>query len=88
MRKPTIKTKCVANTYTSQGETIAEVWSPAEKDNGIHVHPARGCLISVREVENAGERGKPAGRGLVIEVYRADPGVFVRINGRDYKLPA
>ena len=84
MRKPTIKTRCVANTYAGSTEAIAEIHSPAEKDNGMLVHPARGCLVSVREVENAGT----GHRGLVIEVYRADPGVFVRINGRDYKAAA
>lgn len=78
MRKPTIRTKCVANTYAGEGETIAEVFSPATE-----AHGARGCLICVREVENAG-----AGHhGLVIEVYRADPGVYVRIKGRDFKAP-
>ena len=75
-RRISLKTRCVADRYAGERERIAEVFSPAQEGHG-----ARGCLISVREVENAGT----GHRGLVIEVYRADPGVFVRINGRDYR---
>lgn len=75
-RSVTISRARVADRYAGSGEAIAEVSSRA-----VNGHPARGCLVSVRQVENAG-RGA---RGLIIEVYRADPGVFVRINGRDYR---
>jgi hypothetical protein len=75
-RRISIKPARPADRYAAPRERIAEVFSPASPD-----HPARGCLVSVREVENAGT----GHRGLVIEVYRADPGVFVRINGRDYR---
>lgn len=75
-RRISIKRARPADLYASPRETIAEVFSPAADG-----HPARGCLVSVREVENAGK----GARGLVIEVYRADPAVFVRINGRDYR---
>ena len=75
-RRPSIKPARPANQYAGTTETIAEVFSPATE-----ARPHRGCLVSVREVENAGK----GGRGLVIEIYRADPGVFVRINGRDYR---
>lgn len=73
--RPSINTRCVAATYQGQGERIAEVLAKAEDG-----HAAAGCLLSVRRVENAGS----GHRGLVIEVYRADAPVFVRINGRDY----
>lgn len=78
-RRITIKPRTLAQMGGRKREAIAEVFSPAEDD-----HPARGCLIGVREVQNAGSR---AGRGLVIEVYSADPNVFVRINRRDYRAP-
>lgn len=73
--KPSINTSCVASHYASAGERIAEVFAKAEDG-----HAQAGCLLSVRRVENAGK----GHRGLVIEVYRADTPVFVRINGRDY----
>lgn len=38
----------------------------------------KGCLLSVRE--------RPDGT-LLIEAYRADPGVCVRVNATDYPLP-
>ena len=80
MRKPTIK--LARSKDATARECFAAVVSPAVKDS----NPARGCLVSVREVQNAGS-GSRVGRGLVIEVYSADPAVFVRINGRDYRVP-
>lgn len=38
----------------------------------------KGCLLSVRET--------PDGT-LILEAYRADPGVFVRVNRVDYPQP-
>lgn len=77
MPRVRIKPRTAAQMSSVTREAIAEVWSPKESD-----HPGRGCLIAAREVQNATTRGV---RGLVIEVYAADPGVYVRINGRDYK---
>lgn len=79
MKRISIKPRTRAQLGANTREAIAEVFSPADE-----THQARGCLIGVREVENAGKRGA---RGLVVEVYSADPLVFVRINGRDFKAP-
>jgi len=79
MKRISIKPRTRAQMGTHSSEAIAEVWNPAGDD-----HPARGCLIAAREVQNAGSK---ATRGLVIEVYSADPAVFVRINRRDFKAP-
>lgn len=79
MARVSIKPRTRAQMGSTTREAIAEVWSPADTD-----HPARGCLIAAREVQNASTRGV---RGLVIEVYSADPNVFVRINRRDFKAP-
>lgn len=73
MRKPTVITKCVANTYTGPNERIVEV---SDREMG------RGCLISVRRVltEDGGK--------LVVNVYAADPGVVLHINGQELQLSA
>lgn len=44
-RKPTIKTKCVANAYADHAERIAEV-----------SHPYGGCLVSVRARDCDGQQ--------------------------------
>jgi hypothetical protein len=69
MAKPSVNTKCVANTHSGPDERIVEVF-----DSKLQ----KGCLISVRRL---GDR-------LIVEVYRGDKGVLVRLNQADEQVPS
>lgn len=75
--RPAIKSPCIADRYVTGPERIAEFYAPGAKAGG---------LISVREVQAGGADSR--GLHVVVEVYRCDAPVYVRINGRDYKAAA
>ena len=74
-KAPTIKNAPGTAAARANGELLREVWAPGMR---------AGFLLTVREVPQGGVL---AGTRLVVEVHGADPGVFVRINGRDFKAP-
>lgn len=59
LKRPSIKSPCVADRYAGPGERIAEFSAP----NG------KGGLISIRQING--------GDGVLVSVYRTDPGVAV-----------
>lgn len=63
MQRPTVKTKCVADSYHGPNERIVE-FSALSAINGRLI----GGLLSFRVVDDQ----------LVIDVYRTDAGVVVR----------
>lgn len=77
MKAPGIKNAPGTHAARARGELLREVWAPGMR---------AGFLLTVREVQAGGVDAR--GTHLVIEVHGADPGVFVRINGRDYKAAA
>jgi len=75
MKAPTIKNAPGTDAARRSGEFLREVWAPGLR---------RGFLLTIREAPDAKD---PKGARLVVEVHGADPGTFVRINGRDFKAP-
>lgn len=73
MKAPTIKNAPGTDAARKSGEFLREVWAPELR---------RGFLLTIRQAPDASD---PKGARLVIEVHGADAGVFVRLNGRDYK---
>lgn len=71
MKRPTLKLR---RDLHRNGQTFAEVFSKELK---------AGCMVCVREAPGGGVM-LPR---LVIEAYAGDADVFVRINGRDYRVP-
>lgn len=75
MKAPTIKNAPGTDSARKRGEFLREVYASELR---------RGFLLTIREVADAKD---PKGARLVVEVHCADPGIFVRINGRDFKAP-
>ena len=69
-RPPTIK-KGPASHYATGDETIVEIHSSTT---------GTGCLLAVRVAYKDGEPY------LLLEPYRADDGVFVRMHGNDVQV--
>lgn len=66
MRKPTVLTKCVANTYTGKSERIIEV---SDRETG------KGCLISIRRTASGDLVIRPyrGEEGVFVSVGRSAP---------------
>jgi hypothetical protein len=70
LKRPTLK-RGPAAAYQGPTELIMEAWAPSLRI---------GCLLTLREAE---VDGQPR---LLIEPYRADDGVLLRVGGRDVSV--
>lgn len=73
-QRPTVNTRPEADRHAGPDERVVSIFSPRHKT---------GALVSFRETTDP-YTGRPI---FVVEVYAADPGVVVRVNGQDHQAP-